>query len=345
MPVWFKLSDLVTMLALAFGGLLLGIIFEKTFLANLLKISSRNRWKGNELIVKAFQGKTKWVFMIVVLYGGSLNLTIDPRYLIIFHKFLQLFLILLMTSLAAKIAMGLVDLYSQHEAGFLPSVSIFTNLARILVYILGILIALQALGISISPILTALGVGGLAVALALQDTLSNLFSGLQIIASRQIKPGDYIKLGSGEEGFVADISWKNTSIRALSNNLIIIPNATLAKAIITNYQKPDKELSVPVEISVGYGSDLARVEAITIAAAREVLRDTPGGIKEFEPLIRYSAFGDSGINFTVILRGLEFTDQFLLKHELLKKLYQRYREEGIIIPYPTRTVFLNNEDK
>ena len=130
--------------------------------------------------------------------------------------------ILSVTVAAGRAAAGFVRLYADRRDNLLGSTSIFVNLARALVLVIGALVLLQSLGISITPILTALGVGGLAVALALQDTLSNLISGLHVAASQQIRPGDYIRLDSGDEGFVTDITWRNTTIRALPNNLIVV---------------------------------------------------------------------------------------------------------------------------
>jgi small-conductance mechanosensitive channel len=203
-----------------------------------------------------------------------------------------------------------------------------------LIFLMGALIILQTLNISITPILTALGVGGLAVALALQDTLSNLFSGLQIIASRQVRPGDYVKLESGEEGYVIDITWRNTAIRALPNNMVIVPNSKLASTLVTNYYQPEKEMAVLVEVGVGYQSELKKVEQTTIEVAREVMHEVKGGVREFEPFIRYHSFGDSSINFTVILRGCEFTDQFLIKHEFIKRLHERFSDGSHRNPFP-----------
>jgi small-conductance mechanosensitive channel len=209
-----------------------------------------------------------------------------------------------------------------------------------MVFVIGGLLILQNLGISITPLLTALGVGGLAVALALQDTLSNLFAGLQIIAAKNIQPGDYIKLESEDEGYILDINWRSTTIRALPNRIIIIPNQKLASSIIKNFSKPDKEIAVLVDLGVSYSSDLEKVEKVTIEVAREIMKNTTGGVVEFEPFIRYNKFDSSSINFTVIMRAKEFTDQFLVKHEFIKKLQQRYITENINIPFPITTVYM-----
>jgi small-conductance mechanosensitive channel len=244
------------------------------------------------------------------------------------------------TALVARIAVATIGLYSARLDGVLPSVSLFSNIAKLVVYVAGGMIILQSLGIAITPILTALGVGGLAVALALQDTLSNLFSGFQIIASRHVQIGDYVKLAGGEEGYVRDITWRSTRIENVAKYAFVVPNSKLAGATVTNYHRPGTEMSLLVPCGVAYDSDLEHVEAVTIEVGREVMREVEGGVPEFEPQVRYNAFGDSAINFNVVLRIQEFTNQFLLRHEFIKRLHRRYREEGIEIPFPQRTLHI-----
>ena len=166
---------------------------------------------------------------------------------------------------------------------------------------MGFLVVLQTLGVSIAPLLTALGVGGLAVALALQDTLANLFAGVHILASKTVQPGDYIRLSSGEEGYVVDINWRNTAVRQLSNNLVIIPNAQLAGTNMTNFTRPEQQMSILVQVGVGYDSDLDHVERVTIEVVAEVMTEINGGVPDHEPAVRFHTFGDSSIGFTVIL--------------------------------------------
>jgi len=208
---------------------------------------------------------------------------------------------------------------------------------------LGALVLLQSLGIPITPVLGALGVGGLAVALALQDTLSNLFSGLHLIASRQVRPGDFIQLDSGEEGYVTDVTWRNTTIRELADNMMIVPNSQLAASRVRNYCQPNTELAVAVEVGVDYSCPLEEVERITLEVAREVMEEVPGSVPSFTPLLRFHKFGDCSVDFTVTLRAKEFTDQELIKHEFIKRLHARYEREGIEIP--SRIVYTRSENR
>ena len=322
------------------GGLVAGFIFEKIIFAELKHIAKKTKWKGDNIIINSLRGMIIIWLLIAGIYGAILSTPMSPSLLVHLKKILLVIIILSVTMVIAKMTAGFVNIYLQRDDVPLPSTSIFRNLTRLVIFLVGIMVILQSLGISITPILTALGVGGLAAALALQPTLANLFSGLQIIAAKQLHPGDYVKLDSGEEGYVTDITWRNTIIRALPNNRIIVPNSKLASAIVTNYYQPEQEMSVLVQVGVSYDSDLTKVEHVTIEVGKEVMREVEGGVPDFEPFIRYHTFDDSSINFTVILRTTEYACQYLLKHEFIKRLHERYDKEGIIIPFPIRTIHM-----
>ncbi len=238
---------------------------------------------------------------------------------------------------------GLVEEFSSKTAFNQVSGGITKGLLRGFVIGIGILIFLQLLGISITPILASLGIGSLAVALALQDTLSNFFAGIYVTVDKPVHVGDFIRLESGEEGHVIDIGWRSTRIRTLPNNIVVVPNSKLVSSIITNYYLFDKELAVPIDVDVHYNSDLNHVEKVALEVARETLKKVTGAVPEFEPAFRYTAFKDNGINFTVVLRAKEFTDQYTVRHEFIKRLHERFRREGIIIPSSIRTVEISKE--
>jgi small-conductance mechanosensitive channel len=327
----------VTLLVVGYLG---GKIFGHLITGRLSGAVQRTEWKGDDAILKAL-GKSPalWIFLLG-LYGAVITAPLPPRVVDLFNKGILAILIASGATVVGRLAVSYVNLYTSRVKGALPSTTIFANLTRAAVFVVGALVLLQSLGISVTPILTALGVGGLAVALALQDTLSNLFAGLQIMASGHVRPGDFIQLDSGEEGYVVDVTWRNTTIRELPNNLIIVPNAQLAASRFRNYYQPDRELAVLVQVGVSYGSDLEKVEHVTIEVAKQVMKEVPGGVPAFEPVIRYHTFGDSSVSFTTVLRGQEFVDQHLLKHEFIKRLHRRYESEGIEIPFPIRTVFM-----
>ena len=349
-PLWARLAAwsgefvwLVPVIQIA-AGLLLGLIVEKLVLGHLRRVAARTASEIDDVVVASLRGMPLlWLFLAGLFAASDRLGDFAPHWLNLANRTLLVVFLISLTVAAARLLSGLVAVLSLRSEGLLPSTSIFRNLATLIAVTVGVLVILDTLGISITPVLTALGVGGLAVALALQDTLSNLFAGLGIIASRQVRLGDYIKLASGEEGYVTDIRWRNTTICTLPNNLVIIPNTKLSAAVITNYYQPGKDMAVRLQVGVSYGSDLEKVEKVTIEVGRDVMRQVQGGVPDFEPFIRYHTFGESSIQFTVILRGQEFTDQYLVTHEFIKRLQRRYTQEGIQIPFPIRTVHLKSE--
>jgi small-conductance mechanosensitive channel len=224
------------------------------------------------------------------------------------------------------------------------SSGIIQTAVRGVIVLIAIIIVLDMAGVSITPLVASLGVGSLAVALALQSPLANFFAGIQMLADKPIEVGHYISLEGGESGYVTKIGWRSTTIRALPNNLIVIPNAKLMDTIITNYYLPERELSILIQVGVHYDSDLEHVERVVCEVGKQVLQEVEGGKKDFNPFIRYHTFGDFSINFTVILRAQEFVNGYLLKHEFVKRLHRRFNEEGIIIPFPIRTLDIPRED-
>ncbi|HVC19197.1 MAG TPA: mechanosensitive ion channel family protein [Vicinamibacterales bacterium] len=251
----------------------------------------------------------------------------------------QTVLILWIISLVVAAARATDGLVKYSGAGALPVTTISRNLARLIVLLLGIIIVLNVLGISVTPLLTALGVGGLAVALALQDTLSNLFAGLYISLAGQIRLGDYVKLNTGEEGYVADITWRSTTFRALAHNLVVVPNSKLAQAIVTNYSLPERRMAVSIPVGVSYDCDPDEVERLLLEVAVGGVGDIPGLLDDPAPVVRFNpGFGDSSLNFTLVFHVAEFSEQYRVQHELRKRILKRFRAAQIEIPFPTRTV-------
>ena len=341
--MWTTYSSFIAPLAFVAGAAVLGFVAKRIVLKRIEKLARRTSWKGDDILVSALRRWIVWWFLFAGVYLASLSVPIETGLLKILHSLILVIALLSLTVFAANLSVNFVNLYSENLKDSIPRTTIFATLTRILVVMVGLLIIFNSLGISIAPILTGLGIGGLAVALAMQETLANLFSGLQIIASKQIRPGDYIRLESGEEGFIVDINWRNTTVRELGNNVNIIPNSRIAKSIIRSYSLPEKVMSVLVQVGVAYDSDLEKVEKATVEVAREVMREVTGGVSDFEPFTRYHTFGDSSINFTVILRVNEFVDQYIIKHEFIKRLHKRYQSAGITIPFPIRTLHFEGQ--
>ena len=315
-----------------------GLIANRLVWRRLATLARRTDRRWDDAIVAEIEKRVPLWSLLLGTYLAAGFWTLSPNVRTALSGALFVLTIGSVTFLCASLLAGFARQYGQTVQDALPVTTLTENVVRIAVMSIGVLIILNGLGLSITPILTALGVGGLAVALALQDTLANLFAGFYVTVARQLRVGDYVRLDTGEEGYLVDIAWRAARIRMLPNNTVVVPNAKLAQAIVTNYHLPETELAVLVKVSVDYDSDLEHVERVTCDVAREVMRTVPGAIPEFEPFIRYHTFGESSIDFTVILRAREFVDQYLVTHEFVKRLHQRYREEGITIPFPIRTL-------
>ncbi|KOG50435.1 mechanosensitive ion channel family protein [Streptomyces decoyicus] len=340
----FTLHDMIVAGVALAAGLAAGLVL-RVALRWLGKHALRTRWSGDDIVVDALRTVVPWAAITAGLAAAAAALPLTETVGHTVNRTLTVLLILVVTLTAARVITRLVKTLAQSRSGVAGSATIFANITRIVVLAMGFLVVLQTLGISIAPLLTALGVGGLAVALALQDTLANLFAGVHILASKTVQPGDYIRLSSGEEGYVVDVNWRNTVVRQLSNNLVIISNRQLADTNMTNFSRPEQKLTILVQVGVGYDSDLEHVERVTTEVVESVMTDVNGGDPDHEPAVRFHTFGDSRISFTVILGVGEFSDQYRIKHEFIKRLHQRYRAEGIRIPSPARTVALQKPEE
>jgi len=215
---------------------------------------------------------------------------------------------------------------------------------RIVFASLGTMLLLDNLGISLTAVWTTLGVGSVAVALALQDTLTNFFAGVYIHLDSPVRVGDYVKLDDQHEGFVVSLGWRSTHIRTLPNNIIVVPNSKLASSVITNYSMPEPAMSLLIPIGVSYDSDPEVIEKILVEEALEAAARIDGLMAEPKPFVRFiPGFGDSSLNFTLICRVNTFVDQYLVQHELRKRIFARFRRDGIEIPFPQRDIHIRTQ--
>ena len=344
---WIDWTHLMEMLFIPIcilaASLTVGIMLNKLInrrIENHLNIDE-NSWFY--IFINALRGVPVSLCLVVGLYWIVNTINIIEPLTRLFSYILFTVIILSITRVAARTINGFISLHIESSQQKLPKTTLLNTILNVVIYAMGVLVVLQYYGISIAPILTAMGVGGMAVALALQETLANIFSGLHLILSKQLRLDDYIKLSTGEEGRVTDITWRFTTIvPAGGGNMIVIPNQKIASSNITNYSMPRKDIVISIPVGVAYDSDLDKVERVTLDVAKEVMAQIDKDVK-MEPAVRFHTFGESSIDFNVVLHSSYFEHQFLLKHEFIKALTRRYREEGIEIPYPTRTVLQPEE--
>lgn len=311
------------------------------FVLRGISIGLLRRWmkktgiRTNDLVVGALKVPSVYWCIAIGLYIGIEISDLPRKYMFQVDKTISIILIFSITIAVANLAVRIFENHIQKSDIPVPATGIVFGVFKGIIIVTGILVIFNVLGISITPLITALGVGGLAVALALKDTLSNLFAGLHMIASKEVRPGDYVKLDSGEEGAIKDITWRSTSISSNAQNIIIVPNAKVAAATITNYAVPDSEVTFTIQINASYDGDLEKIEQVTIDVAKKIMDGIPGGVPGYEPAVRFNTFGEVGILFSVVLKAREWSGHYLVKHEFIKALHKRYAEEGISFPLKT----------
>jgi len=343
MEMVFPLDQWLSPLIVILGATVFGLIFKVVVHSRLSKIAEHSKWEGDDVIISSVESQIVFWFFLLGLSLALKDTPIPDQYALYVGNLLSILLIASITHASAKLVVGLLELWSKKQGGGFPSTTIFTNIVWITVYVIGLLIILDNLDISIAPMLTALGVGGLAVSLALKDTLSDVFAGLHILLSKKVEPGDFVSLDSGEMGYIQNISWRNTKMLERSNNLIHIPNTKLSTAIIKNYDSGDPSFSVKIPLGVSYNSDLDHVGQVVMEVAKELHDSMEEVNKDAEPSFKFRAFGESSIDLAVYFRGNKYGDQNPIIHEFIKKVHKRFSKEGIDIPYPVRTIVQNSD--
>tara|TARA_S200000501_G_scaffold377928_1_gene438207 strand:+ start:1321 stop:2367 length:1047 start_codon:yes stop_codon:yes gene_type:complete len=338
-----QLLSFIEPLATIATGVVLGLIFKKFLVSRLKSLSLKNDWESDDVIINAIDSVIVFWFFLAfsTIAIGNASLP-GPEDL--YQKIISAFLIISISFTASKIVLGLLDVWSKTNKS-LPSTGIFKGLTNFAIFSLGILFILQSFGISITPLITALGVGGLAVSLALKDTLSDLFGGINILLSKTMQEGDYVQLDNGYQGYVENVGWRYTTIRERANNIISIPNSVLSGSISKNFSSMDSAFRVPIQIGVSYDSDLDHVEKVALEVANDLYENLECISKSYKPVIRFREFADSSINFFIYFQGKNFGDHNTIMNSYIKKLHKRFREEKIDIPYPIRTLIHKNEVK
>lgn len=322
-------------------AIIIGWFVERIIISYFKKLSSKTESVIDDILVHSLKHLILFWFGAAGIYISLHQFPIPKDTRDILVKIYWSIIIFSFTLFLSRLLVELTQIYTSKVSGLSGSVSVFTNIVKIVIYSIGVMIILQHFGISITPIITALGVGGLAVALALQDTLSNFFAGIQILVSKQVRPGDYIIIDASTEGLIKDITWRNTLIETPQSNIIVVPNSKFSQSIITNMYLPEKKLIFRVEGSVAYNANLDEVEKTLIDIGKKILQENEGGIKDFEPAVRFYAFGDSAIQFRLLLACESYEYQFQLKHKTIKLIHKVFQEKGIEIPFPQRVVYIN----
>ncbi len=328
----------------ALGCMLVLLILRSVTFRILRAWAKRTTSQLDDIIIDSIGTPSILFAAAIGLHIGLSFSEIPDKHMAYIGKILHILIILSVTAASATLAGSLFRNYIQQTHIPIPTTGLAYAILKAVVYIIGFLIILNDLGISIAPLITALGVGGLAVALALQDTLANLFAGVHILMEQSVRIGDFVRLESGQEGYVDDITWRSTRVRMLPNNMVVIPNSKLAQSVVTNYSLPDRRMAVQIAVGVSYASDPDKVGRVLLEEAKRAVGEVSGLLGDPEPVVRFiPGFGESSLDFTLVCHVQEFTDQYTVQHELRKRIFNRFKEEGIEMPFPTRTVYVKEE--
>ena len=335
-----------------------GIIITSIVLAILMRralkiigtFAAKTKTKIDEIVIENIRLPLQ---VLIITFGFFFAVEYyDPGFAIGTISILKIFSILwiiAITFLVSRIIKALFEIYTYelkeklHRKVDDTLFNFSRKLINFVVYIIAISIILKQFGIEITPLLAGLGIAGIAVAMALKDTLSNFLSAIYITADRPMKLGDYIELDANTAGYVVDIGWRSTRLRTWDHNYLILPNSKIAESVLRNYNAPKTEMTARVSCGVAYNSDLKKVEKITLDVAKKVLASEDGAVKDYIPSFRFREFGDNAITFTVNLRVKNRESRSHVIHEFIKALKARFDKEKIEIPFPQRDIYIRKE--
>jgi len=325
-------------LAILGGGLLLGWLGRVILFRRLRRLARQTATRVDDALLEASRGLWLPVTLCLATLAALRLAPLDDDHQLLFERVTTFALLVALTLGASRFVGHAFRGGERDERGLPARPSLLSKAARGAVIAVGGLLAMQAAGYQITPLLTALGVGSLAVGLALQPTLSNFFAGIYLSTSKPIRVGDFVELEDGTQGEVVDIGWRATKVRQVANNLAIVPNSRLSEMRLLNFSMPVATQATIVAMGVAYDSDLRFVERVVLEVAGACQRELPEADPEHEPAVRFHTFGASSIDFNVVLRARAVTDRLALVHEFVKRIKERFDAEGIEIPFPQRVV-------
>ena len=334
---------LIVPVALFFATIAIVLLARRVLFAVLHRWAASTDSHVAQLATETLSGPIVLWAIILALHVATQAIDITPRYSRYLSRTIEVLWVWSFTAALSRFAGRAIRYYGTPVTGVKSVTSLTQKLVQFAVVAVGIVWMLKTVfDISLGPVLTTLGVGGLAVALALQDTLSNLFAGFYVSISGLVNIGDYIKLSSGEEGYVADITWRCTTMRTGSNNLIVIPNKKLAESIYTNFQMPESRLGLSITFILSMDTDVDGVMAVLTEEVIAATTRIPNLLADPAPGVRFNGPGENGLGFLVYFNVPRFSDQYQAISDLRRLLFLRLRREGVSFDVPSKAVILQS---
>lgn len=315
--------------ALAFGVSLAGMLLMRHLLMKWLVKQTEGPGRGARVLLSSLRYPS-FLWCLTGALAVTLRFTNLPGYAEYWAEAgLVVFVVLSVCVVTSSLLVRLADVTAQERGLSVAMSGVAKALIHVFVLTIGATVLLRYFDTSIAPLLTALGVGGLALALALRDTLANFFAGIHILVEAPISIGDFIRLSSGEEGTVTDIGWRTTRVLTTTNNVIVIPNEKITSSILTNFALPNQKVVAEVQIVTALNADVDRASAIALEEASKEENLVP----DFVPLVIF----DPGVlpthlQFKLIIQVKHRLNQGIAQSNIRRRMLARFRAEGIALP-------------
>ncbi len=336
--------DLLERLAIVLVYAILAKIIDLVLIRSLRRVAARTKMHFDDFLISFFH---RPLLITIVLFGVLHACGVKPDLpgmmaLIIPSGSKSLILIVWWAAISSSLGKTDIKEASRIFGGRTIDPDIFLlfkNVSRILLLFFTILWILLIWKVNLAPLFASAGIVGIAVALAAKDTLANFFGGISVFMDRAYKVGEYIILESGERGEVVEVGIRSTKILTRDDVMITVPNGIMANSKIINESAPQPRFRIRLDIGVAYGTDLDMVEDLLLLVAdgnNQVVKQPP-------PRVRLRTFGDSALNFQLLLWVRDPREKGRQTHLLLKEVYRVFNENGVSIPFPQRDVYIREQ--
>lgn len=295
----------------------------------------------DDRILDQVSGPASWLVFFAGLYLAIKRLPLPEKVSAVASGVLFIVNVLIVVTIAYRVLGEMLDRYGERVAGEEMSrqlIPLVQKLCSIFLFGVALIITLKHFNYDILTLVTALGVGSLAIGLAAKDTLANMISGFTLMIDRPFRIGDRIQMGT-QTGDVVDIGLRSTKIKGLDNTYLIIPNAELCNTTLVNHAYPDMRVKGRINIGVAYGSDVELVKGLLVSTAASI----PEVLPDPAPEAYFTAFADSSLSLSLFFWVADYTQLFATQDKINCALNNCFRNNGINIPYPTRTVLYEKE--
>lgn len=333
-------NKFVASLVILIAGVVLAKILAMVLRRVIQKVTGHTKTELDNLIFERTEKPLFYVLLLIVLEVSLIPLKMKSIYV---DKTLNSLIVLLVTYVIMVTFDIIIDIWGRNFAQKTKSdlddsvLPLIHRFSKVFFALIGIIFILDLWGVAITPVLASLGIAGIAVAFALQNTLGNIFGGVSIILDKSVKVGDRLKLEDGTTGVITDVGLRSTKMRTFDNEMVIIPNGKLADSKIQNLALPDPSARVIVNFTVEYGTNVDKVKKTILPVLKKI--DTFKS-KEHEPSVQFIEMGDFAIKFRAIFWVKTYQERFEARVIATEEIYNALNKARIGIPFPTNVVYI-----